>query len=126
MASSKTHRRVYGNRKKRKDDQTQKDKLKPDNKVTCKVHSKKNKIPFHEIAKKFQVSIHAAERYAERVFGMDKRDVTGEQIYMIAESIRSSLPEVLINEARYNIIDNYYAIVNNGMVVTIISVGRKK
>ena len=125
MASSKTHKRVYGDRKKRKDDQTQKDKLKPSNKITCEVHSNKNKIPYHEIAKKFQVSIHAAERYAERVFGMNKRDISGQQLYMIAESIRNSLPAVLINEARYNVVDNYYAIVNNGMIVTIISVGRK-
>ena len=126
MSSSKTHFKLYGQRKKHKDYAMQDNKRKKQNKKTCSSHADKLRMPSHEIAQKLQVSIHAAERYAERIFGMNKRDLDGEQLYKIAKAIRESLPSVMLNEARYNVVDNYYAIVNNGMVVTIISVGRKK
>ncbi len=125
MASSKNHYRNYGERKKHKDHAMIKSKRKKGNKTECSEHGDKCRIPTHEIAQEFQVSIHAAERYAERVFGMDKRDLNNKQIYAIAKSIRESLPESLLNEAKYNIVDNYYAIVNNGMIVTIVQVGKK-
>ena len=126
MASSKNHYKMYGERKKHKDHAVKDSKRKKSNKVTCASHADKLRRPDHEIAQKFQVTIHAAERYAERIFGMNKRDLDGEQLYKIAKAIRESLPSVILNEARYNVVDNYYAIVNNGMIVTIISVGKKK
>ena len=126
MANSKHHFKVYGERKKHKDHAMERSKRNKGNKHTCESHKKNGKVPTHEIATKFQVSIHAAERYAERVFGMDKRDLSGKQLYDIAKSIRDTLPKIIINEAKYNIIDNYYAVVNNNMVVTIVSIGKKK
>jgi len=126
MANSKHHFKVYGERKKHKDNATQKSKRKVTSKRPYAEHIDKRGRPDHELARKFQVSIHAVERYAERIFGLNKRDLSGEQAYSIAKAIRESLPDKLINEAKYNVVDNYYALVNNGIIVTIVSKGSKK
>ena len=126
MASSKIHYVEYGKDKKNRENKKRIERTKRKcEKKPCSDHGKYDSVPNHDLAKRFQVSTHAAERYAERVFGLKPRDVSREQLYKIAKAIRETLPEFLINEARYNIVDNFYAVVNNGLIVTVIQAGKR-
>jgi len=71
------------------------------------------------LAEKYQVTWHAVQRYAERVLEISKYELDQTKTEMIAKMIRASLPDVIIDQAKYNIADNYYAVVNGDVVVTI-------
>ncbi len=83
-------------------------------------------VPEHYLAKEYNCTWHAVVRYAERIFGMSNykaRRLDPTQSEQIAKSIRESLPKILINETKYNLVDNYYAVVNNNMIITIVKIG---
>ncbi len=88
------------------------------NKTECADHD--GPRPTHKIATEHQVTLHAVRRFAERVFDLDPKALNAIELADIAKTIRSHLPETLVDEAKINLFDNYYAIINKGLVVTII------
>ena len=80
----------------------------------------KSKIPFHYLAKKYKVTYHAIYRFAERVLNIDTYSIGFPEARQIAKTIQNSLPSEVISGAKYNILDNYFAIVSGDMVVTVV------
>jgi len=83
----------------------------------------KTKIPFHEFALKYNVTWHAIYRFAERILKINTKEITNDKIEFIANTIIGSLPDKpnnLIDGAKYIIFDDFKAVINNGMVITII------
>ncbi len=76
--------------------------------------------PDHRMVQKLQVSIHAAYRFAERVLETDTEHISKTKLWKIAEALRSYLPANLINESRMHMFDDIYAVINGGVVVTIV------
>ena len=77
----------------------------------------------NRMAKELQVSIHAAHRFAERVLGVDTTNMSKSKTWKIAELLRSHLPKNLVNQSRMYLFDDFYAVINGDVVVTIV---RKK
>ena len=88
------------------------------NKTECSDHN--GPRPTHQIATNHQITLHAVRRFAERVFDLDSQTLNATELEDIAKTIRSHLPETLVDEAKINLFDNFYAIINKGLVVTII------
>jgi len=123
MSNNKYHYVNHGTKNKRESEKRKKEReSKPNNKTPFE--SKRGLIPEHDLATEYQVTWHAVKRYAERIFKMDPRDLDKNKTHGIAKLIRDSLPTHMLNETRYNLVDNYYAVVNGGMVVTVIKVGK--
>jgi len=74
----------------------------------------------HRMAKELQVSMHAAYRFAERVLDTDISKSSNAKIWKIAEILRSYLPKNLINESRMFLFDDFYAVINGNIVVTVV------
>ena len=74
----------------------------------------------HRMVKELQVSIHAAHRFAERVLEADTHSMSKDKVWKIAEVLRSYLPENLINESRMCLFDDFYAVINGNIVVTVV------
>lgn len=79
-----------------------------------------SKIPFHELAQKYKVTLHAVYRFAERILKIKEKEIEEEKMEQIAKTIVNSLPKKPMSGARYNIFDNYFAVVKGDMVVTIV------
>jgi len=124
MSSNRYHKRSdYGTKKKREHNK----KVDKDSKVEPRhksYESKSREVPEHELAKKYNVTWHAVKRYAERILEISSKGLGSDKINMIAKAIRDSLPEHIISETKYNMFDDYYAVVNNGMIVTIVNTKR--
>ena len=82
--------------------------------------SKTGVISAHRMVKELQVSIHAAHRFAERVLEVDTHEMSRAKVWKIAEMLRSYLPENLINESRMCLFDDFYAVINGNIVVTVV------
>ena len=80
----------------------------------------------HRLVKKYQCSLHAAYRFAERVLHEDIKKLEKDKIWSIGKYLRSCLPTHLINESKMHMFDNYYAVINGGVIVTIIDKSKKK
>ena len=124
MGNNKYHYKNYGTKNKRQAEKNRKNReLNPSNKIPF--DEKVGLIPEHDLAQEYQVTIHAIRRYTERVLGLDPNiKLDKKETYMIAKAIRISLPEHLINEAKYNLFDDYYAVVNGGLIVTIVKANK--
>ena len=124
MSSNRYHKRSdYGTKSKREHNK----KVDKDSKVEPRhksYESKSREVPEHELARKYNVTWHAVKRYAERILDINIHTLNSQKIIMIAKAIRESVPEHMLSETRYNIFDDYYAVVNNGMIVTIVKVGK--
>ena len=114
MANNRYHkRRIWSTKKIRKRDEE------ISNRIGYPERDK-SKIPFHYLAKKYKVTYHAIYRFAERVLNIDTDSIGFPEARQIAKTIQGSLPNEIISGARYNIFDNYFAIIGNDMVITII------
>ena len=126
--SNRLHKRSsWGTKGKREHDKRVEAREARPPKHTTYESKRKGPIPEHDIAVKYNCTWHAVRRYAERIFGMTEDEakyMDQEKGIQIARSIRETLPEHILSETRYNILDNYYAVVNGGMIVTITKVGR--
>jgi len=74
----------------------------------------------HEMVRELQVSIHAVNRFAERVLEINSYTMSRTEIWKIARGLRSYLTDNLINESRMLLFDNFYAVINGNIIVTII------
>ncbi len=81
--------------------------------------------PDHRMVKELQVSIHAAYRFAERVLNTDTEKISKAKLWKVAETLRSYLPDNLVNESRMHLFDDVYAVINGYVVVTIIKKGKQ-
>ena len=87
---------------------------------------REGKVSTHTMADKLQVSTHAVNRFAERILDIDKKSIDRKKLWSIAKILRSYLPDNLINESRMHLFDNFYAVINGGIIVTIIERNKKK
>jgi hypothetical protein len=119
MGNNRRHYKVEGTKNKRAIKKSIKDK-------SLKVPSSGRKfiLSENEYTKNYNVSWHAIKRFAERILNIEPKELNKNKAIMIAKNIRDTLPKHLINEAKYNLIDNFYAVVNGGVVVTVVKVGR--
>ena len=68
------------------------------------------------ITKKYGVSKHSVERFCERVLHID---FEASQMVRVAKAIRSHVPSGR-SEGKVPLFDNVYAIMNNGIVITVL------
>ncbi len=80
----------------------------------------------HRLVQKYQCSLHAAYRFAERVLHEDIKKLEKDKIWSIGKYLRSCLPTHLINESKMHMFDDYYAVINGNVIVTIIDKSKKK
>ncbi len=83
--------------------------------------SDNSNIADHEFTEKYSVSYHSCHRFLTRVFGQESNPSIGD-LKKAAVMITKNLP--LLNESsegKYPLMDDYTAIVKNGIVVTILN-----
>ena len=90
------------------------------------VSDREGKASSHTMANKLQVSTHAVNRFAERILDIDRKSIDRKKLWSIAKVLRSYLPDNLINESKMHPFDNFYAVINGGIIVTIIERNKKK
>ena len=122
MANNRYHKRnIYGTKIKR--EIMKKEKAKKEiAKIKVPAIEREKIIPDHFLTQNYQVTKHAVIRYIERVLEKNFNDIDKSKIRDIAKTIRKSLPDKIISEAKYPLVDNFYAVINNGLVVTVVKI----
>ena len=122
MANNRYHKRLnYGTKTKR--EIIKKEKVKKEiAKIKVPAVEREKVVPDHFLTQNYQVTKHAVIRYIERVLEKNFNDIDKSKLRDIAKMIRKSLPNKIISEAKYPLVDNFYAVVNNGLIVTIIKI----
>ena len=122
MSNNRYHKRnIYGTKKKREIAKLE-ERKKEISRIKIPASDRPDEVPDHFLTQNYQVTKHAVIRYIERVLEKSFNDIDKSKIRDIANMIRKSLPKKIINHSRYPLVDNFYAVINNGLVVTIVKV----